>query len=905
MAAKTPTKRPRVGGAEAPPGPSLYLIDSTGFMFRAYHALPPLTNPDGVPTGAVFGFTNMLFRLMEEHQPDYLGAVFDVSRVTFRNAIYSEYKANRPPPPEDLMPQFDLVHQVVQGFRIPLLTQPGYEADDIIATLVQRAHDRGLAVTIVSSDKDLMQLAGPRVTLLDTMKNLRYGPAEVQEKFGVGPAQLADWLALCGDSSDNVPGVPGVGAKTATRLLAEFGDLETVLASAGKVRGARLQVNLVQYAEQARLSRQLVELDRECPVALDIDDLVRVEPDSRALWDIFGRLNFTRLRQKVSPGSALDRSLYRTILDLEELRACLDEIRQAGCCAVDLETTSLDPVHAQIVGISLCWGETRACYIPVSHIYLGMPRQLPLATVIAELEPILTDASFPKYGQNSKYDWIVLRRASCEMQGVVHDSMLASYVLDPSRNVHGLDALALEHLGHSMISYKSVTDQQREGFDSVDVQRATEYAAEDAEATFRLSRLLGDRVDQEPQLARIYHDIELPLSRLLARMELGGVPLDVGRLTALVGGVLSQMGELEALVRQEAGWDINLNSPKQLQQLLFDELGLATDRRTKTGFSTDADVLAELAIDHPIAARIDEFRTLSKLKSTYLDTLPTLVNPETGRVHTSYNQAVAATGRLSSSDPNLQNIPVRTELGRKIRSAFVAPPGRVLLSADYSQIELRVLAHLCRDPVLLEAFAQGQDVHQRTACEVFGVPPEAVTDEQRRVSKAVNFGVIYGQTDWGLARQLRIPQHVARQYIESYFERYAGVKQFMERTIEEARQSRMVYTMLGRRRPLPDINSRKRAARLYTERIARNTPIQGTAADIIKLAMLRVDRALEQQRIDAPMILTVHDELVFEVRTADVEQVTDVVRQEMGAVLELSVPLKVDVGVGESWADAH
>jgi len=890
---------------ERSPNPSLYLIDGTNFVFRAYHALPPLTTPEGLPTGAVFGFTNMLFRLIDDYEPEYVAAVFDVGKETFRNEIYADYKAHRPPPPEDLVPQFEVVQQVVRAFRVPILTLPGFEADDVIATLTDRARARGLDVTVVSSDKDLMQLAGPGVTLLDTMKNLRFGPEEVRDKFGVGPDQLADWLALCGDSSDNVPGVPGVGAKTATALLSQFGDLEQALAGADQVKGKRVSANLKQYAEQARLSRRLVQLEHDCPVDVDIDDLARVDPDSRALWELFGRLNFGRLRQRVSPGSALDRSVYRTILTRPELRACLDEVRAAGRCAVDLETTSLDAVSAQIVGVSLCWGEGKACYIPVGHIYLGMPSQLRLATVLEELEPLLTDPRLAKYGQNHKYDWIVLKRAGVDMEGVVCDPMLASYVLDPSRNVHGLDSLALEHLAHTMISYKSVTDQTREGFDSVEVERATEYAAEDAEVTLRLAEKLGAQVDQDPRLREIFREMEMPLSRILARMELRGVLLDADRLTGLVDGVLTQMRRLEEEVRREAGWEININSPKQLQQLLFDELGLAKGRRIKTGFSTDADVLADLAIEHPIAATIDEYRTLSKLKSTYLDTLPTLINPETGRVHTSYNQAVAATGRLSSSDPNLQNIPVRTDLGRRIRAAFVAPRGRVLLSADYSQIELRVLAHLSEDPVLLEAFRRGQDVHQRTAAEVFGVSPKEVSDEQRRVAKAVNFGVIYGQTDWGLARQLRIPKSTARQYIESYFARYAGVKAFMERTIEQARSDRVVYTMLGRRRPLPDINSRKRTSRLYSERIARNTPIQGTAADVMKLAMLRVEQAMESAGIDAPMILTVHDELVFEVRPRDLDAVTELAQREMGGVTELAVPLRVDVGVGESWAEAH
>jgi DNA polymerase-1 len=904
--AKTTRKKRRTKGAEEPSGPSLYLIDGTGFVFRAYHALPPFTTQEGIPTGAVLGFTNMLFRLIEDHAPAFLAAVFDVSRVTFRNEIYVDYKAHRPPPPEDLMPQFDLVHQVVRGFNIPLVTLEGYEADDVIATLTDRAVRQGLSVTVVSSDKDLMQLAGDKVTLLDTMKDIRYGTEEVKEKFGVLPGQLADWLALCGDSSDNVPGVPAVGAKTATKLLGEHGDLETVLASADQVKGNRVKTNLKEFADQARLSRRLTGLDHDCPVEVTIDQLARVEPDSRALWQLFGKLAFTRLRQKVSPGSALDRTVYRTILEVEQLRGCLEEIRAAGRFAVDLETTSLEPVTAQIVGISLCWGEGKACYIPISHIYLTMPRQLRLATVLEELEPLLTDPDLPKYGQNFKYDWIVLKRAGVDMKGVSCDPMLASYVLDPSRNVHGLDSLALEHLAHTMISYKAVVgDHKRQGFDTVEVEEATRYAAEDAEVTYRLAELLGRRVAEEPKLDEIFREMEMPLSLILADMELRGVLLDTARLTEHVDGVLETMARLEAEVREEAGWDINLNSPKQLQQLLFDELGLEKGRRTKTGYSTDADVLADLAIDHPIAAKIDEFRALSKLKGTYLDALPLLVNRETGRVHTSYNQAVTATGRLSSSDPNLQNIPVRTELGRRIRRAFVAPPGRVLLSADYSQIELRVLAHLSEDPVLLEAFTSGQDVHRRTASEVFEVDPGQVSDEQRRAAKAVNFGVVYGQTDWGLARQLRIPQAVARQYIESYFVRYAGVKAFMDRTIEQARETRTVFTMLGRRRSLPDINSRKRAARLYTERVARNTPIQGTAADIMKLAMLRVHRALAAAGIDAPMILTVHDELVFEVLPADVEAVTELSRREMSGVLELAVPLRVDVGVGESWAEAH
>jgi DNA polymerase I len=885
--------------------PTLYLVDAPGFIYRAFHALPPLTTPQGLPTGAIYGFTNMLFKLIEEDHPEYLAAVFDTGRQTFRNEIYSEYKATRPPPPEDLVPQFEWINRVVAGFRIPALRLEGYEADDIIATLTTRARGVGLEVMIVSSDKDLMQLAGDGVTLLDTMKDIRYGAREVQERFGVKPDQLADWLALCGDHSDNVPGVPGVGPKTATKLLVEFGDLETVLASADKVSGAKLKETLVRCADQARLSRRLVELERDCPLSLHLDELARVEPEGKVLWELFGELGFGRLRQKVSPGSAIDRSRYRTVLTLEELQAVLVEIRAAGRCAVDLETTSIDAVTAQIVGISLAWAEGQACYIPVSHIYLGMPRQLRLATVLEVLDPLLSDASFPKYGQNHKYDWIVLRRAGVDMKGVVCDPMLASYVIDPSRNTHGLDELALEHLKHTMISFKQVTGAER-SFESVDVARATEYSGEDADVTLRLAELLAPRLAQDAELDAIFRRMEMPLARILAEMELRGVALDGSRLRGMADGILAKLAELEADVQRQAGWAVNINSPKQLQRLLFDELQLSTGRRTKSGdFSTDADVLGDLAIEHPIVAQIEEYRTLSKLKGTYIDTLPTLVNADTQRVHTSYNQAVTATGRLSSSDPNLQNIPVRTDLGRQIREAFVAPPGRVLLSADYSQVELRVLAHLSHDEVLLDAFRAEQDVHLRTAAEVFGLPPEQVSAENRRVAKAVNFGVIYGQTDWGLARQLRIPKHTAASYIESYFQRYAGVKRFMEQTIEEARRTGIVRTILGRRRPVPDINSKRRASRLYAERVVRNTPIQGAAADLMKLAMIAVEDRLHAAKIDAPMILTVHDELVFEVLPAEVEAVSSVVREAMSGVLTLDVALKVDIGVGESWAQAH
>jgi DNA polymerase-1 len=899
---QSPSDDPR---ADAPrDGESLYLIDTSGFVFRAYHALPPLTNARGLPTGAVYGFTNMLFRLLDDHQPDYLAAIFDSGRAAnFRREVFPEYKANRPPAPDDLMAQFPLVQRVLDGFRIPRLVLDTFEADDLIATLTEQARAAGISVTVVSSDKDLMQLVGDRVRLLDTMKDRIFDTAAVREKFGVDPGQLGDWLALVGDSSDNVPGVPSIGAKTATKLLAEHGDLETLLARADQIKGKRVSANLQEFAEQARLSRQLVELQREVPLSTTVAELRRQEPDKSALWRIFGEFEFGRLRPKVAPGKVYDLEAFELIDSLEDLDRVVEAARAAGRLALTLELTSRHPVDAAIVGVGLCWGRNSSCYIPLSHSYLGVPPQLREADVLERLRPLLALPELELTLEDSKLAGALLGRAGVEIGPRVRDALLCSYVLDPQRETHELERLALDQLGHTMLERKREIGKQRA--DEAPVEIVARLAAERAQALLDVGENLQAALDDDPELAPLIDDIELPLARILAEMETRGCLVDVDPLRALSHELASQLATIEADVRQQAGWSVNLNSPKQLQKLLFEQLGLSTGRKTKTGFSTDADVLADLAIEHPIAAQIEEFRGISKLKSGYLDALPSLVNRKTGRVHTFYNQAVTATGRLSSSEPNMQNIPVRTEVGKRIRGAFVAPEGRLLLSADYSQIELRVLAHLSKDPVLIDAFERGQDVHTRTAAEVFDLQPEDVDAEQRRVAKAVNFGVVYGQTDWGLARQLRIPKGEAGRYIEGYFERYAGVKTFMEQTIAEAKAERVVRTLLGRRRPLPDINSRRWAARSYAERIARNTPIQGTAADLLKLAMIRVQEALDSSALDAPMILTVHDELVFEVLPERAEQVAEVVRETLANVYPLAVPLVVDIAWGRTWADAH
>ncbi|MCA9672779.1 MAG: DNA polymerase I [Myxococcales bacterium] len=885
--------------------PKLFLIDTPGFIFRAYHALPPLTSKDGLPTGAVLGFANMLVKLINDHAPTHVAAVFESGRSTYRSETYSEYKANRPPAPDELQIQFPMVREVIEGFRIPVLAAEGYEADDVIATLARRAADIGFDVTIVSSDKDLMQLVDRRVRLLDTMKGRVYDADAVREKFGVPPELLGDWLALVGDSSDNIPGVPGVGAKTATKLLLDHGDLEGVLrdgpaANAGKKLGEKL----VEHAESARLSRRLVQLMLDAPVVEHIDDLALEKPDRDALFRLFSKLGFSRLAPLYRPRAEVDRSRYRLVLERAELDEVIAAMRAAGVMTFDLESTSLDPMRADIVGVALSWGENEAAYVPVGHRYLGVPRQLSRDEVLEALAPLFADETLPKVAQNNKYDRVLLERAGVRVEGVALDPMLMSYVVDAARPSHGLDELAAAYLGHKMLSYREVAGRI-DDFDFVEVERATEYAAEDADIALRVARKLEPELARDGELERLYRELELPLSRVLAAMEQRGCGLDREALSGLGDEVDREMLVLLEGIREQAGWDINPGSPKQLQKLLFEQLGLSAGRRTKTGFSVDAEVLAELSLEHPVAADIDKWRTLAKLKGTYIDALPALLHRETGRVHTSYNQAVAVTGRLSSSDPNLQNIPVRSALGRRIRAAFVPPPGRLLLSADYSQVELRVLAHLSRDAVLVDAFTKGQDVHRRTAAEVFEVDPETVSDEQRRVAKAVNFGVIYGQGELGLSRALDIPRKKAGEYIQSYFARYSGVAAFMERTIAEARERGEVRTLLGRRRPLPDIRTRRRGPRAAAERIARNTPIQGTAADLMKLAMIRVEPALAAAGIDAPMILTVHDELLFEVSPDDAERAGEIVRHVMSSALELCVPLKVDVGVGKNWAEAH
>jgi DNA polymerase-1 len=893
------------------PRPALYIVDGSSYIFRAYFAIRPLSTSTGLPTNAVFGFVTMILKLLRERRPTHLAIAFDPPGPSFRKELYHAYKANRPPPPEDLLPQFGLVREAVRAFCLPAVEVDGFEADDVIGTLARRAVQRGYQVFIVGSDKDLLQLVTDEVRLFDTLKDQELGPAEVRQRFGVEPSQVIEILGLAGDASDNIPGVPGIGEKTAAQLIGKYGSIEELLGHIDEVPGEKRRENLRRFGEQARLSRQLAVIRTDVPIEVDLESLALRAPDAAALTALLDKLEFHSIRKELELGegpaaSSIDRQKYRTILSEPDLKEVVARCRASGGFAIDTETTSIDPMRAELVGISLCWAPGEACYIPVGHRYLGAPAQLQAARVLEALRPLLEDPELPKYGQNIKYDYLVLRRAGVTVNPIAMDTMVAAYLLDPGKQSYRLEELSREYLGHQMITYAEVTGRGKDqkGFDQVEVEAATRYSAEDADVAFRLTRQLGPQV-REAGLGPLFDEVELPLVRVLALMEGHGVKVD----TTLLGNLSRRFAEIARSAEQRifeiAGEEFNVNSPKQLQEILFGKLGLKPVRKTQTGYSTDSDVLEELAIQHPLPREILEYRSVTKLRSTYVDALPALVNPQTGRIHTSYNQAVTATGRLSSSDPNLQNIPVRTELGREIRRAFVAEPGALLLSADYSQIELRILAHASGDPTLADAFARGDDIHARTAAEVFGVPLSEVTPAMRTRAKAINFGILYGMGAFRLARELSIPQREAQAYIDSYFARLPGIKAYLDGALETARQNGFVRTHLGRRRFLPDLASKNRVLRAAAERIAINTPIQGSAADLIKVAMVEIQKTLEARGLAARMILQVHDELVFEVPEAEMSDLLSLVREKMESVAVLRVPLKVDLRVGRNWAEAH
>ena len=984
--AQTP-ETPKTATATAAVPKHLYLIDGSGYIFRAYHGLPPMTRRDGTPVNAVFGFSQMLMKLIADLETDYLAVIFDAARKNYRNDIYADYKANRPEAPEDLVPQFALIREATRAFNVPCIEMEGYEADDLIATYTKAAVANGDEVTVVSSDKDLMQLVSDKVTLLDPMKQKRIGHAEVHEKFGVAPEKVLDVLSLAGDAVDNVPGVPGIGYKTAAELINIYGDLDTLLARAGEIKQPKRRENLLANIDQARMSRDLVRLEENAPVTEIYTDFVIRPPDPATLLGFLKAQDFNRLLARVGsdlaarglkvtdldlggaaagdkplpdsfappktsvtrPGksdaapvalgaqqAALLASLskmpdaksYVCVQDEAALRSWIARCHEAGVIAVDTETNSLDPMQAELIGVSLAVAPGEACYIPLGHVdpaaaqgafdlgadpsqTQGRPKQIDLAAALALLKPLLESDGVLKIGHNIKYDRQVLSSYGVTLQNV-DDSMVLSYVLEGGLHGHGMDELAELHFGHSTIKYADVTGTGRKQvtFDSVALEPATAYAAEDADVTLRLQTLLKPRLAVD-HMTTVYETLERPLIGVLADMERAGIKVDRAVLHGLSADFEKRMHVLETDIHKLAGREFNVGSPKQLGEVLFDEMSLPGGKKGKTGaYATGADVLEELAAQgHDLPARVLDWRQIAKLKSTYSDALAEQIHPKTGRVHTSYGMTGAATGRLSSNDPNLQNIPVRTEEGRKIRRAFIAEPGCKLLSADYSQIELRLLAHVAGIDTLKKAFRDGLDIHAMTASEMFGVPVKGMDPMIRRKAKAINFGIIYGISAFGLANQLSIPQGEASTYIKAYFERYPGIKDYMERTKEIARKQGFVTTIFGRKIHVPWINDKIPARRSFAERAAINAPLQGAAADIIKRAMIRVPDALKAAGLKATMLLQVHDELVFELPEGEADKTAKVVCEVMERAtlpaLQLDVPLIVETGVGDDWAAIH
>ncbi len=907
------------------PTRKLVLVDGSSFLYRAYHALPPLNNSKGEPTGAVLGVANMLRRLVAAHKTPHIGVVFDAPGRTFRDDLFEAYKSHRPPMPDDLKSQIEPLRQIIRAMGFPLIVESGVEADDVIGTLAVLAAAKGYAVVISTGDKDMAQLVNDRITLENTMFNSRLDRQGVLEKFGVFPEQIIDYLALVGDTSDNIPGVPKVGPKTAAKWLSEHGSLDSLIARAETIPG-KVGEYFRGAIDQIPLSRQLATIRCDLELPLGVEDLELSPPDLEGLREWLKRLEFNSwLRQiesepfepknntepkpqEVHVAPTKSETEYETILTEAAFESWLKILEGAELFAFDTETTSLNYMQAEIVGVSFSVRSGQAAYLPLAHNYPGAPEQLDRKEVLERLRPLIENPAIGKIGQNLKYDANVLLNHGLTLEGIRHDTMLESYVLDSTATRHDMDSLASHYLGHETIRYEDVAGKgaKQIGFDHVEIEPATQYAAEDADITLRLHERLWPRLNGIPNLRSVYENLEIPLIPILAKMERIGVLVDPWLLQQQSDFLMEKMAGLEAKAHELAGMPFNLSSPKQIQTILYENLNLPILKKTPKGQpSTDESVLAELAESYELPSIILEHRTASKLRSTYTEKLPQQINAETGRVHTSYHQAVTATGRLSSADPNLQNIPIRTEEGRRIRQAFIAPPGTQILAADYSQIELRIMAHFSKDPRLIHAFLTGGDVHQQTAAEVFGVPPDQVTKDQRRSAKAINFGLIYGMSAFGLAKQLGVERPVAQAYIDRYFDRYPGVKAFMDRTRERARELGYVETLMGRRLHIPDIKSSNGQRRQYAERAAINAPMQGTAADLIKRAMIDVHDWIESHGAPVRMIMQVHDELVFEVEENFLSTAKAAIVERMTQVSELSVPLIVGVGTGNNWDEAH
>ncbi len=884
--------------------PTLYLIDGNSYLYRAFYAIRNLSASDGTPTNAIYGFTNMILKILREKKPDYFGVVFDSPGPTHRHEAYEEYKAHRPGMPDDLKPQVPVIKEIIHAFNIQTIEKPGFEADDIMARIAREAESEGINVYIVTGDKDMCQAVSPKIRLYDTMKEKVTEEQDVREKFGVGPSQFPEVIALMGDASDNIPGAPGIGEKTAVKLLKEFGNLESIIDNREQIKNARARNAVSDNLENIRLSLELATFHPDVPIDISVGELELQEPKWEKLHEYFKKFQFTSLL-KLVPGKqapAQEKADYETVLDRGALEDILSSIKKD--LAIDTETTSRSPMRAELVGISLSVKPEKAYYIPLAHSYTGAPAQLSKDDVISLMKKTLENPKIGKTGHNIKYDFIVMKNEGIHIQGIDFDTMIASYLLNPNKANHNLTDASMEHLGMDKLSFKDVMGKGKKNFSEVSVEDATKYSGEDSAATLRLKHYFDPLLEKEG-LKKLFHEMEVPLIEVLAEMEMAGVKIDLPLMESFSKKMAGELSSIEQRIYFIAGEEFNINSPKQLQEILFEKLGLKPTKKTKTGYSTNIDVLEQLALEHELPNEIIEYRGLSKLKSTYVDALPKLVHPDTGRLHTSFNQTIAATGRLSSSDPNLQNIPIRGEWGKKIRKAFIAEEGNVLISSDYSQIELRIFAHLSEDKELVEAFKNDGDIHTLTASGLFNVAPEKVSEDMRRSAKTVNFGIIYGISPYGLSQQLGIPADEARYYIDTYFARFSGVKNYINSLIDDAAEKGYVTTLFGRKRAIPELKSSNRNIKQYGERLATNTPVQGSAADIIKIAMLNIRSRMKKEGFKSRMLLQVHDELLFEAPEDEIDILEKLVRKEMESAVKLSIPLKVEIGIGKNWAEAH
>jgi DNA polymerase-1 len=890
---------------------TLYLIDGSSYIYRAFYGVRHLSTSTGIPTNAIYGFGNMLNRVLRERSPIYMAIALDAPGPTFRHDLSPDYKANRLRMPEDLSEQIPFIKRLITALGIPYMEIPGYEADDIIGTLATWASDQGADVVMISGDKDLMQLVNPKVHMWDSMKDEVFGPAEVEERFGVPASQVVEVMGLAGDSSDNIPGVPGIGPKTAQRLIKEFGSIENLLSALDKVSKEKERKRLETHSEQAIMSLALATIKCDVPLKKDWQEFELGEADLGDLTNLYRELEFKKLLQELEGTQATVeaeeiRRDYQLVTTTDELEQMLSQIRQSPKVAFSVMISDEGSFESDLVGLALAWGPEQGRYLPLRHQSESSSASLDQSEVMKLLAPILSDPRVPKITHNSKQAWIILNSLGVELSGLQFDTMLGAYVLDPGKRVQNLEVLAREHLEVSLVAFEDLvgTGKKRRSIASVPLEQVSSYAGDQAVFALQLADILDEKIKEANQ-ETLFNDIELPLVKVLARMEIKGVKVDVERLDFLATGFSERLEVSAEKIYHMAGEPFNINSPQQLGRILFDKLGLPMGKKTKTGYSTSMGVLSSLSPHHPLPGEVLNYRSLMKMKNTYVDALPRMVNPDTGRIHTSYNQTATVTGRLSSSEPNLQNIPIRTEEGKEIRRAFVADSGNVLISADYSQIELRILAHYSKDEALLEAFSKGEDIHLRTAAEIFGVQPDEVTEEMRRQAKTINFGIIYGMSSFRLAMDLGIPLKTGREIIERYFERYQGVRSYVEEMPQTGREQGFVATLFNRKRFLPDLNSRNRNIRQFAERTAINTPIQGSAADIIKLAMIRIDAELERRALPAQMIMQVHDELVLEVEGGNAQEVAHMVQHEMESVASLAVPLVVEAGIGANWDEAH